>query len=561
MSQIIHILKYKLIAFVKTNSRFSISDFVKDFGSLIVYGGFAVGAFFFSQNLISYLLIEAKIGLFLLHEFISTALFIFFLSINAGNIIVSFSTLYKSDEVYFLLTKPVNPAKIFTIKFLDNFFYSSSTMMMFLLSLLAGYAVYFGLSPVIILYIFVFQFVPFMITAGSLGVIILLLLIKLASKIGARPVFYILATAYLTAIFSFFKVVSPAQLVADVMRYYPNVDQYFGDMLPAVLNYLPNSWLSESLYWISSNNIPNSSQFFIYQISAAAVLFLFALFLGHKWYHKTWLLVLDMRNRKKKISKFQKEIITFEKDGIFKPAFDSIFKKDLFTFLREPTQVIHLSVLVFLILVFVFSLKGIYLRGIYNSYLKTLIYLVVQLFNLLLITTLSLRFVFPLISLEGKTFWKIKSAPVNKIKYMFSRLLPWFVIILITSEFLGYFTTKKFSYQLLIFSVVTTFFISSAIIMMNFGMGALYANFKEKNPIRLASSQGASLTFLLCIVFMLFVVVVQLAPVSNLFSLQYTGVTISNIQFYYMGILIILASVLTFVFFYFVAKNSLRKDF
>jgi len=182
-------------------------------------------------------------------------------------------------------------------------------------------------------------------------------------------------------------------------------------------------------------------------------------------------------------------------------------------------------------------------------------------FNLLLITTLSLRFVFPLISLEGKTFWKIKSAPVNKIKYMFSRLLPWFVIILITSEFLGYFTTKKFSYQLLIFSVVTTFFISSAIIMMNFGMGALYANFKEKNPIRLASSQGASLTFLLCIVFMLFVVVVQLAPVSNLFSLQYTGVTISNIQFYYMGILIILASVLTFVFFYFVAKNSLRKDF
>ncbi|KAB2845717.1 MAG: hypothetical protein F9K45_03380, partial [Melioribacteraceae bacterium] len=81
-------MKYKLIAFVKTNSRFSISDFVKDFGSLIVYGGFAVGAFFFSQNLISYLLIEAKIGLFLLHEFISTALFIFFLSINAGNIIV-----------------------------------------------------------------------------------------------------------------------------------------------------------------------------------------------------------------------------------------------------------------------------------------------------------------------------------------------------------------------------------------------------------------------------------------------------------------------------------------
>ena len=214
-----------------------------------------------------------------------------------------------------------------------------------------------------------------------------------------------------------------------------------------------------------------------------------------------------------------------------------------------------------MILVFVFSIKGIYLRGIYNSYLKTLIYLVVQLFNLLLITTLSLRFVFPLISLEGKIFWKIKSAPVNKIKYMFFRLAPWIVIILFISELLGYFTTKKFSYQLVIFSVVTTFFISSAIIMMNFGMGALYANFKEKNPIRLASSQGASLTFLLCIVFMLFVVVVQLGPVSNLFSLQFTGLTISNIQFYYMGVLIILVSVITSAFFFIVAANSIKKDF
>lgn len=137
------------------STRFTVSTFIKEFGSLVVYGGFAFGAFLFSKNLITYLLIEAKIGLFLLHEFISTALFIFFLSINAGNIIVSFSTLYKSDEVYFLLTKPINPAKIFAIKFLDNFFYSSSTMMMFLLSLLAGYAVYFQLSPAVIIYVFV----------------------------------------------------------------------------------------------------------------------------------------------------------------------------------------------------------------------------------------------------------------------------------------------------------------------------------------------------------------------------------------------------------------------
>lgn len=561
MSQLIHILKYKFIAFFKTSTRFSLVSFLKEFASLVVYGGFAIGAFYFSKSLIAYLLVTAKIGMFLLHEFIATGLFIFFLSINAGNIIVSFSTLYKSDEVYYLLTKPVNPAKIFLIKFLDNFFYSSSTMMMFLLALLAGYSVYFNISPYLILIIFLFDLIPFMVSAGSLGVIILLLLIKLASRIGVRPVFYILAGMYLSSIVLFFNIISPAQLVADVMKYYPNVNQYFGDLVPGVIKYLPNHWLSESLYWISSGKIEDSILYIFYQIILSLFLFSLALFAGYKWYHKTWLLVLDLRNRKKKIMRFQKSILNFSNGKYFKPAHDSIFKKDLFTFLREPAQVIHIAVLAFLIIVFVVSLKGIYLKGMYNSYIKTIIYLVIQLFNLLLITTLSLRFVFPLISLEGKSFWKIKSAPISNNNYMWIRLLPWIIIILFTAEILGILTVYKFSYELAVFSGVITFFISTAIIMMNFGMGALYANYKEKNPIRIASSQGASLTFLLCVLFMLFVVVVQLIPINQLFYMQYRNISQSNIQFYYMSFLIALVSVIISVLFFFIAKRSLNKDF
>lgn len=561
MSQLLHIIKYKSIAFFKTSTNITFGIFIKEFGSLLVYGGFAVGAFFFSENLISYLLLQAKIGLFLLHEFISTALFIFFLSINAGNIIVSFSTLYKSDEVNFLLSKPVIPTKIFLIKFLDNFFYSSSTMMMFLISLLAGYAVYFNLSPFTIISVFVFQFIPFMISAGSLGVIILLLLIKLASKIGTRPVFYILASIYLAALFIFFNVISPNKLVADVMRFYPDVNQYFGDMIPASIKYLPNHWLAEGLYWISAGNAAQSTPYIIYQSVLSVFLFCSALFLGHKWYHKTWLLVLDFRNQKKTRQKDGRTLLSFEKENNIKPAFNSIFKKDLFTFLREPTQVIHLLVLIFLIVIFVFSIKGLYLKGVYNSYLKTIIYLVIQLFNLLLITTLSLRFVFPIISLEGRTFWKIKSAPIKKIKYIFIRLAPWFIIIIFISEILGIFTVIKFSPKLVPFSAVITFFISTAIIILNFGMGALYANYKEKNPIRIASSQGASLTFLLCIVFMLFVIVVQLIPINQLFYLQYRNIEHSSIQFYYMAILIGIASSFITLVFLIVARKTLNKDF
>ncbi len=49
----------------------------------------------------------------------------------------------------------------------------------------------------------------------------------------------------------------------------------------------------------------------------------------------------------------------------------------------------------------------------YNEYLKTIVYLIVTLFNVFLVASLSLRFVFPLISLEGEALWKIRSAPID----------------------------------------------------------------------------------------------------------------------------------------------------
>ena len=122
MKQVINILKYKLLSFLKINRSPDFVSISKSLGSSTIYGLFALGAYLFTKELLSYLIITLKLGTFLVHEFLSIVLFIFFLSINIGNIIVSFSTLYKSQEVSYLFTKPLSPTKIFLVKFLDNFF-------------------------------------------------------------------------------------------------------------------------------------------------------------------------------------------------------------------------------------------------------------------------------------------------------------------------------------------------------------------------------------------------------------------------------------------------------
>ena len=562
MKQIAHILKFKIISFMRLEKKLTFNIFVKNAGSGLIYAGFAIGAFYFSQYLIHFLLVEIRVGIFLLHEFVSMVMFIFFLSVNLGNIIVSYSTLYKSDEVNFLLTKPVSPTKIFLIKFLDNFFYSSSTLLMILFSLLVGYVVYFKLSVLSFIMILC-SFIPFMFSAASLGVIFLLILIRLANRFGVKKVIYGLISCYILTIAFFFQINSPRTIISSVMKYYPfiNKDQYLGEFVSPIIKLLPNNWLSQSGYWLIKGEIIHSLEFVFIQIVLSVILFLIAVYLGHRWYFKTWLLNLKISSDYAAERKEIKTIFAFEKKSILKSQSESIIKKDLLLFIRESTQVIHFLVLLFMIVVFVSSVAGIKFVGLGNFYLQTMIYISIFLFNLLLISTLSLRFVFPLISLEGEAFWRIKSAPIQHSIFLKNKLTIFSVIILFIGISLSFFSNYKFGIILTLFSIIITLFASATIISINFGMGGLFANFKEKNAVRLSSSQGATLSFLTNIVYMLFLIIVLFKPLSQLFLSIMLEEHFDLSVFIWSLIPIGIVSTILIYTYNKLAYNSLQKDF
>ena len=101
-------------------------------------------------------------------------LYVFFVTVNMGNIIVCYATLYRSDEVQFLMSVPISHAKIFLIRFVDNFFYSSSTLALIGISALLGYGSYFGVPWYFYLFVTLFVFLPFMVIAGVMAVITLM---------------------------------------------------------------------------------------------------------------------------------------------------------------------------------------------------------------------------------------------------------------------------------------------------------------------------------------------------------------------------------------------------
>ncbi|MBN1300315.1 MAG: hypothetical protein JW995_03795 [Melioribacteraceae bacterium] len=556
MKQLFHILKYK----VKINSRIdlklSVASFVKEFGSFLVYAGFAVGAFIFSKTALHILLENFRIGFFLLHQFLSVVFFIFFISINVGNIIVSWSTLYKSEEVIFFFSRPVHSYKVFLVKFLDNIFYSSSTLFLVLISVFLGYAVYFNLSVLQLIYIVVFNLLPFILTAASLGIIILLLIIKLASKIGARNLILTLALLYFGSVIIFFKSLSPLHLVYNVLAYYPNVDQYFGYLLPGISSYMPNQWFSDTLYWIVSGNFKLSAVNSLKQISVSIILLSLATYLGKLWYYETWLNQSRLTFRLSKKSKLSSNHLFNNSSRT-----TSVIIKDIMLFLRDSTQVLHAVVLLILLIIFMISSSGISYLHFEDIRLAGTIYLSIFAFNVLLVSTLSLRFIFPIISLEGMAFWKIKTAPIKNNPLLNTKLLPAAFLIILISAVLAFASHLKLAPHLIPHAVISLACISSGLIIMNFCMGIIFVRYREKNAIRIASSKGASLTFLFSVIYLAVIVGILYNPVQEHF---YIVLNSAYYQYKYLKMAfysVSLFSLLVGLSFYVLANISFQKDY
>ena len=538
MTTFLHILWFKNLMFWKVSFKQDFGTVIRNIGSFVVFGSFAVGAFYFSNFVTAYLLENVKIGLFLFHRFIGMLLFVFFITINLGNMVVSFSTLYRSPETNFLLTSPVSYLNIFIIKFFDNFFYSSGTLFMVGFSVLFGYGTYFQMPWHFYLLMMFGVLIPFMFLAACVAVIILLLLMKLASRVNFRLLAGGIVVLYISQIYFYFKVSSPVQLVQEVMKYYPNVDLYFGMLDPLALKVLPNFWVSEILYFYVTKNFTFVLQYTSLLILSTTGLFVFALAVANGFFYSTWITSLSIKSLTVRSLELKNTFFSFGKRSFFSPQTEVLLKKELWQFLREPSQWIHFSVMMALLIVFLMSVSSLRIK-LESPELKAVVYLIVFIFNIFLINSIALRFGFPMISLEGNVYWSIRSSPISAATMYWIKFSIVIIFLTALSVVIAWLSNIPYLYShkvinqfpippsfvephdsikiLGYYSIMVTPIITATLASINVGLGSVYSNFIEKNPIRIASSQGATMTFLLSVVYLVIILAVYYLPTTMMF--------------------------------------------
>jgi len=176
-------------------------------------------------------------------------------------------------------------------------------------------------------------------------------------------------------------------------------------------------------------------------------------------------------------------------------------------------------------------------------------------------SSMCTRMVFSSVSLEGKQFWLLQTAPISMRDLLRSKFAAWLFPISFVSLVL--FSVGTFvivgRIDFLIFFAILSFFVSYGIVGMGIGLGAVFADFAWEHPSQLALSLG-SFVYMLASALL---VIINVIPMSIMLNFQHRSMLGSSpqyaIMFILLGSVIALINVLAARAAMRIGENSLLK--
>ncbi len=189
------------------------------------------------------------------------------------------------------------------------------------------------------------------------------------------------------------------------------------------------------------------------------------------------------------------------------PFFDQqigmLIVKDFRLFIRDPAQVMQFGMFFGLLSLYIIMLPRISQTFSFSEAWRP----VVSLLNLAAISmamaTFTGRFVYPMLSLEGKRLWVLMLAPwqperIVSGKFIFACLIAIPIsVLLVTSS--GY--LLELSAQTIVYEVFVTICLGLGLSASALGTGARLADYREDNPAKLVAGYGGTINLLASITF------------------------------------------------------------
>lgn len=460
------------------------------------------------------------VGILLDLLFLSLAVLLIF---SSG--LILYGSLFASAETSFLLSKPVAADQVFAYKFQGAVLFSSWAFLLLGGPILLAY----GLACTAPWYFYVLLplfFLGFVLLPGSLGGLIALLIVNFIPQRRKQVLGVGLAVFVLVLGVWIYRMAqaSPSELWRDEMR----------EAVTRLLSYFaftrnplaPTHWVSlglqravrgevrGSLYYLG---LVWSNGLFLYLIVAMASAWLYRR--GYNRMATGGDLRSAVRGNETSPGAARGPRLMDYADRLLyavllfvHPGTRLLIVKDFRTFRRDPQQWGQIVVFSGLMLLYFTNIRR-FVENLTGPYQNVISFLNLCAIALLLCTYTG-RFIYPMLSLEGRKFWILGLLPLEREQLLWGKFAFSTTGGVLIAESLVLVSDLMLLMPLpmILLHMLTVAVLAAGLSGLSVGLGACMPNFRETDPSKIAAGFGGTLNLVAGLLFLLVVLVLMAAP-------------------------------------------------
>jgi ABC-2 type transport system permease protein len=363
--------------------------------------------------------------------------------------------------------------------------------------------------------------VPFLVIPGVLGSAVTLMLVNVFPARRTRDLLALIGLFAAAGVVALFRFLRPERLVRP--EEFRDLVDFMAVLRAPTSPWLPSEWTADSLLGYLSGTFEWFPLLFLWSTAAAFVVM--GAWLHTRFYHVGFTRAQEGAERKegRGRSRMLERLL-----GRAEPQTRELVAKEVRVFFRDSTQWSQLILLGVLVAVYVYNITVLPLyTGERVSYL---LINVVSFLNLglagFVVAAIAARFVFPAMSLEGRTLWLLRSSPLDVRRLFWAKYWVGTVPLLLVALPLIVLTNLvlKASTFLLVLTTLTMIGVTFALTALALGLGALFPNYETENVAEIPTSFGGLLFMMAAVTYLAGVVILEAWPVyAYLMSRANTG--------------------------------------
>lgn len=480
-------------------------------------------------RMLLYFKAAAGIGDVLALKLLGLILLAFLSVLLLSNIITALTSFFLARDLELFAAAPVDGLRMYFARLLETMGHSSWMVVLVLVPVFSAYAVAYSAGPMYLL-VAIPTLLAYLVLPAVIGAALTLVLVNVFPARRARDLLALLALFGAAGLVVLFRLVRPEQLARP--EGFRDLVDFVAALETPQSMWLPSEWAAETLMAALGIGLGAGDYFPLLLLSSTAAAFLVGGgYLHERMYREGFSRSqegAELRSTSAPRARLEGSL------GALPVTARSLVAKDIRSFFRDTTQWSQLILLAVLVVIYIYNVKVLPLWS--GEEVGFFLINVVSFLNLglagFVLSAIAARFLFPAISLEGRTLWLLKSSPMDLRSLLWSKywvgVLPLLVLALALTA--GTNVILRVGTFMMVLSLVSITVMTFAIGSLALGFGAMFPRFDTENSAEISTGFGGLLFMMSAIVYLGVIVMLQAWPVYSVLDARYRGYALTSGQ-------------------------------